>query len=122
MPATLAALRSAFPAEGLFAEKDFLLSPEPLRLDAKTVDELEKLGHRLQLFQRGCNELYHRSLNGKAPAWSPTIAIAASQPSCSNSLGKNNSAPTSLNAENERTHGQKRNQKIKKQVCPSAPK
>ena len=69
MPATLAALRSAFPAEGLFAEKDFLLSPEPLRLDAKTVDELEKLGHRLQLFQRGCNELYHRSLNGKAPAW-----------------------------------------------------
>ena len=69
MPATLAALRSAFPAEGLFAEKDFLLSPEPLRLDAKTVDELEKLGHRLQLFQRGSNELYHRSLNGKAPAW-----------------------------------------------------
>ena len=69
MPATLAALRSAFPAEGLFAEKDFLHSPEPLRLDAKIVEELEKLGHRLQLFQRACNELYYRSLNGKAPAW-----------------------------------------------------
>ena len=62
-------LRSAFPAEGLFAEKDFLLSPQPLLLDAKTVKELERLGHRLQLFQRAANELYHRSHAGKAPRW-----------------------------------------------------
>ena len=62
-------LRAAFPPEGLFAEKDFLLSPQPLLLDAATVQQLERLGHRLQLFQRAANELYYRSLSGKAPAW-----------------------------------------------------
>jgi hypothetical protein len=66
---TLGRLRAAIPEGGLFAEKDFLLSPEPLRLEPKMVEELEKLGHRLQLFQRACNELYLRSANGKAPAW-----------------------------------------------------
>ncbi len=69
MPAALASLRSAFPAEGLFAEKSFLLSPEPLRLAAPLVAELGKLGHRLFIFQRAQNELYQRSLSGKAPAW-----------------------------------------------------
>ena len=62
-------LRAAFPPEGLFAEKDFLLSPQPLLLDAATVQQLERLGHRLQLFQRAANELYYRSHSGKAPAW-----------------------------------------------------
>ena len=62
-------LRAAFPPEGLFAEKDFLLSPQPLLLDASTVQQLERLGHRLQLFQRAANELYYRSHSGKAPAW-----------------------------------------------------
>ena len=68
-PDTLARLRNAIPADGLFAEKDWLLSPEPLRLDAAFVEELEKLGHRLQVFQRASNELYLRSASGKAPAW-----------------------------------------------------
>ncbi len=66
---TLHHLRAAIPADGLFAEKDWLLSPEPLRLDAAFVEELEKLGHRLATFQRASNELYLRSENGKAPAW-----------------------------------------------------
>jgi len=65
----LSHIRAAIPADGLFAEKDWLLSPEPLRLDARFVEELEKLGHRLQVFQRATNELYLRSANGKAPAW-----------------------------------------------------
>ena len=69
MPATLTHLQSHFPPEGLFAEKSFLLSPEPLRLAAPLVAELEKLGHRLLVFQRAQNELYQRSLSGKAPAW-----------------------------------------------------
>ena len=68
-PDTLARLREAIPADGLFAEKTWLLSPEPLLLDAATVEDLEKLGRRLQVFQRASNELYHRSANGKAPAW-----------------------------------------------------
>ncbi len=67
--ATPAHLRAAFPPEGLFAEKDFLLSPQPLLLDAAAIEQLERLGHRLQLFQRAANELYYRSLAGKAPAW-----------------------------------------------------
>ena len=66
---TLARLRAEIPSAGLFAEKDWLLSPEPLRLGADGIEELEKLGHRLLLFQRASNELYHRSASGKAPAW-----------------------------------------------------
>ena len=65
----LAAIRAAQPAEGLFAEKDWLLSPEPFVIDARLGEQLEKLGHRLNLFQRACNELYHRSVAGKQPAW-----------------------------------------------------
>ena len=67
--ARLAAIRAAFPAEGLFADKDFLLSPEPFAIDARLAESLEKLGHRLLLFTRACNELYHRSVAGKQPAW-----------------------------------------------------
>jgi hypothetical protein len=66
---TLARLRAEIPSRGLFAEKDWLLSPEPLRVGADVIEELEKLGHRLLLFQRASNELYHRSVGGKAPAW-----------------------------------------------------
>ncbi len=69
MPLTLEALRSRLPGQPLFAEKDFLFSPEPFPLEPALVEELEKLGHRLHVFQRACNELYHRSLAGKAPAW-----------------------------------------------------
>ena len=57
------------PAEGLFAEKDFLLSPDPFPIDDAFAKELEQLGHRLFVFQRACNELYQRSVKGKQPAW-----------------------------------------------------
>ncbi len=66
---TLQRLRAAIPEGGLFAEKDFLLSPEPLRIAAPLAEELDKLGYRLQIFQRACNELYLRSANGKMPPW-----------------------------------------------------
>jgi hypothetical protein len=62
-------IRAAFPAEGLFAEKDFLLSPDPFPIDDKFAKELEQLGHRLAVFQRACNELYQRSVKGKQPPW-----------------------------------------------------
>jgi hypothetical protein len=65
----LASIRAAFPPEGLFAEKDFLLSPDPFPIDDKFSKELEQLGHRLYVFQRACNELYQRSVKGKQPAW-----------------------------------------------------
>ena len=65
----LTAIRSAFPSEGLFADKDWLLSPDAFPIEPAFQKELEQLGHRLFVFQRACNELYQRSIKGKQPAW-----------------------------------------------------
>jgi hypothetical protein len=65
----LEAIRAAFPKEGLFAEKDWLLSPDPFKIDNHFEGELEQLGHRLFVFQRACNQLYQLSVKGKQPAW-----------------------------------------------------
>jgi hypothetical protein len=65
----LAAIRAAFPKEGLFAEKEWLLSPDAFPIDKKFLADLEQLGHRLFVFQRACNQLYHLSVKGKQPPW-----------------------------------------------------
>ena len=65
----LAVIRAAFPKEGLFAEKEWLLSPDAFPIDKKFLADLEQLGHRLFIFQRACNQLYHLSVKGKQPAW-----------------------------------------------------
>ena len=65
----LDAIRSAFPKEGLFAEKNWLLSPDPFPIEKKFLTELDQLGHRLFVFQRACNQLYQLSVKGKQPAW-----------------------------------------------------
>ncbi len=65
----LAAIRAAFPNEGLFAEKAWLLSPDAFPIEKRFVTELEQLGHRLFVFQRACNQLYQLSIKGKQPAW-----------------------------------------------------
>jgi hypothetical protein len=65
----LATIRAAFPKEGLFAEKEWLLSPDPFPIDKKFLAELEQLGHRLFVFQRACNQLYQQSVKGKQRAW-----------------------------------------------------
>ena len=69
MPAELSAVRAAFPAEGLFAEKDFFFSPEPFGIEPALAKDLERLGHQLFVFQRACNQLYHQSVKGKQPLW-----------------------------------------------------
>jgi hypothetical protein len=73
MPATiedrLATIRAAFPKEGLFAEKAWLLSPDAFPIDKDFERELEQLGHRLFVFQRACNQLYQLSVKGKQPDW-----------------------------------------------------
>ena len=66
---TLDTLRAAFPTEGLFAEKEFFLSPEPFAIDPALAKQIERLGHQLYVFQRACNQLYHQSAKGKQPAW-----------------------------------------------------
>ena len=68
-PAKLDAIRRAFPKEGLFAEKDWLISPDAFPIDLKFEKELGQLGHRLFVFQRACNQLYQLSAKGKQPAW-----------------------------------------------------
>jgi hypothetical protein len=65
----LTAIRAAFPKEGLFAEKAWLLSPEAFPIEKKFLTEVEQLGHRLFIFQRACNQLYQQSVKGKQPAW-----------------------------------------------------
>jgi hypothetical protein len=62
-------IRSAFPKEGLFAAKDWVLSPDPFPIERKFLAELDQLGHRLSVFQRACNQLYQLSVKGKQPAW-----------------------------------------------------
>jgi hypothetical protein len=62
-------IRAAFPKEGLFAEKEWLLSPEAFPIEKKFLAELEQLGHRLFVFQRACNQLYQLSVKGKQPEW-----------------------------------------------------
>ena len=65
----LETIRSAFPTEGLFAEKDWLLSPDGFPINKRFLTELEQLGHRLFVFQRACNQLYLLSVKGKQPEW-----------------------------------------------------
>src|SRR5438128_11977161 len=65
----LETIRTAFPKEGFFAEKDWLLSPDAFPIERKFVAELEQLGHRLLVFQRACNQLYQLSVKGKQPSW-----------------------------------------------------
>jgi hypothetical protein len=65
----LESIRAALPKEGLFAEKDWLLSPDPFPIEKQFELELEQLGHRLFVFQRACNQLYQLSVKGKQPAW-----------------------------------------------------
>jgi len=65
----LTIIRTAFPKEGLFAEKEWLLSPEAFPIDGKSLADLEQLGHRLFVFQRACNQLYQLSVKGKQPEW-----------------------------------------------------
>ena len=65
----LDAIRDAIPSEGLFANKDWLISPDAFPISEKFASELEQLGHRLFVFQRACNQLYQLSVRGKQPAW-----------------------------------------------------
>src|SRR5205807_4571971 len=65
----LNAIRAALPAEGLFADRDWLISPDPFPISGKFVSELEQLGHRLFVFQRACNQLYQLSFRGMQPGW-----------------------------------------------------
>ncbi len=62
-------IRAALPEGGLFHEKSWRVSPDAFALDEALAEEVEKLGYRLTLFVRACNQLYRFSVAGRQPKW-----------------------------------------------------
>ncbi len=62
-------VRATLPPGGLFAEKEWRISPEPFALGPAEVRQLEALGPILLRFQRACDLIHRRSRNGSLPAW-----------------------------------------------------
>ncbi len=73
-------VRDRFPEEGLFAEKDWLVAPEPFFVDAKVADQLARLGHWLSKFVRATNLLYRQSQRGIRPGWVAEYCEAGKPP------------------------------------------
>lgn len=65
----IAHIRQSFPEEGLFRDKEWVLSPEAFVLDAHTMELIHQLGPALRVFQRACNDLYFESLEAPALRW-----------------------------------------------------
>ncbi len=63
------ALLKALPAEGLFAEKSWRISPLPFPLKAQEVAEIERMGKLLHTFQRVSDEIYRSSKQGRIAPW-----------------------------------------------------
>ncbi len=57
------------PAEGLFAEKSWRVSPLPFPLSSKEVAEIERMGKLLHTFQRVSDEIYRSSKQGRIAPW-----------------------------------------------------
>ena len=64
------------PSGGLFAGKSWLSSPEPFPLSPAEIEQIRRLGHRLQLFLSTANAMYFRSLAGRLPGWIAAYADA----------------------------------------------
>src|ERR1700693_2621772 len=62
-------VRERFPERGLFAQKEWLISPQPFLISAQFADELQRLGHWLLKFVTASNLLYQLSVKGKQPSW-----------------------------------------------------
>lgn len=62
-------IQAAWPDKGLFVDKSWYLSPEPLRLEKGEVRELERMGQVLAAFQEAQDRIYRRSAKGKVAPW-----------------------------------------------------
>lgn len=69
MALELESLREGAAGVGFREGREWLLSPEPLRLGKGLVNRLERLGHPLRMFQLAGERIYRRSVNGTLPAW-----------------------------------------------------
>lgn len=77
---TINDLREAMPADGLFADREWLWSPEPFPLTKGQRKVLEGLGHPLRRFQEASDEIYRQSGEGKLPRWISEV-LDAGKPS-----------------------------------------
>ncbi|MDE0826301.1 MAG: hypothetical protein OSA48_05795 [Akkermansiaceae bacterium] len=68
-PLALEALRQGATGVGFREGRDWLLSPEPLRLEAGLWGKMERMGHPLRMFQQAGEQVYRRSVNGSLPGW-----------------------------------------------------
>jgi hypothetical protein len=73
-------VRDHLPAEGLFAEKTWRVSPQAFALSPAHVELLEKLGIVLHHFNTACNLLYRQSAAGKAHPWVAPLLDAGKPP------------------------------------------
>jgi hypothetical protein len=73
-------VRERFPRKGLFAQKEWLISPQPFLISAEFADELERLGHWLLKFVKASNLLYQLSVKGKQPPWIAAYLDAGKPP------------------------------------------
>lgn len=64
---------AAFPEQGFFQDKEWVLSPEGFKLERDTVDLIARLGPALRRFQRACNDLYLASASGDEDPWIATL-------------------------------------------------
>jgi len=74
------AVRAAMPEGGLFHEKEWRIAPAPFALPDGLAPELEKLGYRLMLFLRACDQLYRQSVKGRQPSWVADLLDAGKPP------------------------------------------
>ena len=56
--ARIEAIRTAFPSEGLFRDKEWRMSPQAFALPPDIVQLIDDLGPALRAFQQACNQLY----------------------------------------------------------------
>ncbi len=74
------AVRAAMPEGGLFQEKEWRIAPAPFLLPDGLAPELDKLGYRLMLFLRACDQLYRQSVKGRQPTWVADLLDAGKPP------------------------------------------
>jgi len=62
-------IRAAFPQQGMFRDKEWMLSDRPFSLPSDIVTLIQQLGPALRAFQRASNELYFLSAAGTSYPW-----------------------------------------------------
>jgi len=72
----VAAVKAAMPVGGMFAGKEWRISPDPFVLTKREHKELGKLGYRLWRFVQACDLIFRWSQQGKAPGWVASLLSA----------------------------------------------